>query len=196
MIASLNGTVLTKRPEGVVVDVNGVGYQLSVPLCSLTDIPEPGETVFMHTYTHVREDALQLFGFLNEQDREVFTTLIGISGIGPKLGLAILSGMPSERFVEAVQNEDVTMLATIPGLGKKTASRLILELKGKLPSLEPGEATPSQASQETIDAISALVNLGYKKQFSEKAVSTAVRDGAGSIEDIVMEALKNLSEGK
>ena len=196
MIASLNGTVLTKRPEGVIVDVNGVGYQLSVPLCSLTDIPEPGETVFMHTYTHVREDALQLFGFLNEKDREIFTTLIGISGIGPKLGLAILSGMPAERFVEAVQNEDVTMLSTIPGLGKKTASRLILELKGKLPSLDPGEGPSSHASQEESDAISALVNLGYKKQFSEKAVETAVRDGAGSIEDIIMEALKNLSKGK
>lgn len=196
MIASLKGTVLTKRPEGVIVDVNGVGYQLSVPLCSLTDIPGPGETVFMHTYTHVREDALQLFGFLNEKDREIFTTLIGISGIGPKLGLAILSGMPPERFVEAVQDEDVTMLTTIPGLGKKTASRLILELKGKLPSLDPGKASSSRTSQEESDAISALVNLGYKKQFSEKAVETAVRDGAGSIEDIIMEALKNLSEGK
>ncbi len=195
MIASLKGTVLTKRPEGVIVDVNGVGYRLSVPLCSLTDIPEPGETVFIHTYTHVREDALQLFGFLNEKDREVFTTLIGISGIGPKLGLAILSGMPAERFVEAVQNEDVTMLTTIPGLGKKTASRLILELKGKLPSLDPGEASSSRVSQEESDAISALVNLGYKKQFSEKAVETAVRNGAGSIEDIIMEALKNLGEG-
>ena len=195
MIASLNGTVLTKRPEGVIVDVNGVGYRLSIPLCSLSEIPEPGEKVFMHTYTHVREDALQLFGFLNEQDREVFTTLISISGVGPKLGLAILSGMPSERFVEAVQNEDVTMLTTIPGLGKKTASRLVLELKGKLPSLD-SEETPSMASQEESDAISALVNLGYKKQFSEKAVETAVRDGAVKIEDIIMEALKNLSEGK
>ena len=196
MIASLKGTVLTKRPEGVIVDVGGVGYHLSVPLCSLTDIPEPGETVFMHTYTHVREDALQLFGFLNEKDREVFTTLIGISGIGPKLGLTILSGMPAERFVETVQNEDITMLTTIPGLGKKTASRLVLELKGKLPSLDPGEASSSRTSQEASDAISALVNLGYKKQFSEKAVETAVLDGAGSIENIIMEALKNLSEGK
>ena len=195
LIASLNGTVLTKRPEGVIVDVNGVGYRLSIPLCILSEIPEPGETVFIHTYTHVREDALQLFGFLNEQDREVFTTLIGISGVGPKLGLAILSGMPSERFVEAVQNEDVTMLTTIPGLGKKTASRLVLELKGKLPSLDP-EQSPSLASQEESDAISALVNLGYKKQFAEKAVETAVRDGAVKIEDIIMESLKNLSEGK
>ena len=196
MIASLNGTVLTKRPEGVIVDVNGVGYQLSVPLCSLADIPEPGETVFMHTYTHVREDTLQLFGFLNEKDREIFTTLIGISGVGPKLGLAILSGMPPERFVEAIHNEDVTMLSTIPGLGKKTASRLILELKGKLPSLEPGEASSSRSSQEAIDAISALVNLGYKKQFSEKAVETAIQNGAENIEDIIMESLKNLGEGK
>ena len=182
MIASLRGTILTKRPEGVIVDVNGIGYQVSIPICSLTDIPEPGETVFMHTYTHVREDALQLFGFLNANDREVFTTLIGISGVGPKLGLAILSGMPSDRFVEAVQNEDVTMLTTIPGLGKKTASRLVLELKGKLPSLDSGETLSSRASQEAIDAISALINLGYKKQFSEQAVETAMRNGAESIE--------------
>jgi len=196
LIASLRGTVLTKRPEGVIVDVNGVGYRLSVPLCSLADIPEQGETVFMHTYTHVREDALLLFGFLNEKDREIFTSLIGISGIGPKLGLAILSGMPAERFVEAVQNEDVTMLSTIPGLGKKTASRLILELKGKLPSLDPGETSSFRAGQEAVDAISALVNLGYKKQFSEKAVETAVRNGAGRIEDIIMDALKNLGEGR
>ncbi len=196
MIASLKGTVQTKRPEGIIVDVNGVGYQLSIPICSLTDIPEPVETVFMHTYTHVREDALQLFGVLNEQDREGFMTLIGICGMNTKLGLAILSGMPAERFVESVHNEDVTMLTTIPGLGKKTASRLVLELKGKLPSLDQGESSSSQSSQEESDAISALVNLGYKKQLSETAVKTAIQNGAESIENIIMEALKTLSKGK
>ena len=194
MIASLKGTVLSKKPEGVIVDVNGVGYQLSVPLCSLSEIPEPGETVFMHTYTHVREDALQLFGFLAEEDRKVFTTLIGISGIGPKLGLAILSGMPAERFVETVENEDISMLTTIPGLGKKTASRLVLELKGKLPSIGADEAYPSESDPVASDAISALVNFGYKKPLSEKAVKAVVQNGAENIEDIIKEALRFLTD--
>ena len=119
MIASLKGIILSKRPEGVIVDVNGVGYHVSIPLCSLGDIPEKGETVFFHTYTHVREDALQLFGFLSEDEKKVFTTLLGINGIGPKLGLAILSGMPVGRFVEAVNSENVSLLSTIPGLGAK-----------------------------------------------------------------------------
>ena len=192
MIASLNGTVLTKRPEGVIVDVNGVGYQLSVPLCSLTDIPEPGETVFMHTYTHVREDALQLFGFLSNDERKVFTTLIGISGIGPKLALTILSGMPAERFIEAVHNEDLSLLTTIPGLGKKTASRLVLELKGKLPSFT--ETTDIQKHSAAEDAVSALTNLGYKKALAEKAVEAAVNNNASVIEDIIKESLNYLNK--
>ena len=122
MIASLKGIVLSKKPEGIVVEVGGIGYHVCVPLCSLGDIPEPGEAIFVYTYTHVREDVLQLFGFLSEEERKVFVTLIGVNGIGPKLGLAILSGMPVQRFTEAVYNEDMSLLATIPGLGKKTAA--------------------------------------------------------------------------
>lgn len=193
MIASLKGIVLSKKPEGVVVEVGGIGYHVSVPLCSLGDISEIGEAIFLHTYTHVREDALQLFGFLSEDEREVFVTLIGITGIGPKLALAILSGMPAQRFIEAVHNEDVSLLTTIPGLGKKTAARLILELKGKLPSLR---AYSLQEGSDVGDAVSALVNLGYKKSLSEKVVETAVKNGAATIEDIIREALKYLTEDK
>lgn len=194
MIASLKGIVQTKKPEGVIIEVSGVGYRVSVPLCSLADIPEPGENVFLHTYTHVREDALQLFGFLSEEERKVFTTVLGISGIGPKLGLAILSGMPALRFIEAVSSEDVELLSTIPGLGKKTASRLVLELKGKLPSLESDGAYGSKGHSVAEDAVSALVNLGYKKPTAEKAVDNAVRGGAAAIEDIIKEALKYLTD--
>ncbi len=192
MIASLKGIVQNKKPEGIIIDVNGVGYHVNIPLCNLGDIPELGESVFLHTYTHVREDALQLFGFLSDKDRKVFTTLIGISGIGPKLGLTVLSGMPAERFIEAVHNEDLSLLTTIPGLGKKTASRLVLELKGKLPSLTE---TPSlQKHSAADDAVSALTNLGYKKSLAEKAVEAAVNNNASAIEDIIKESLNYLNK--
>ena len=192
MIASLKGIVQNKKPEGIIIDVNGVGYHVNIPLCNLGDIPEPGESVFLHTYTHVREDALQLFGFLSDEERKVFTTLLGISGIGPKLGLTILSGMPAERFIEAVHNEDISLLTTIPGLGKKTASRLVLELKGKLPSLT--ETPAMQESSAANDAVSALTNLGYKRARAEKAVEAAVKNNASVIEDIIKESLNYLNK--
>jgi Holliday junction DNA helicase RuvA len=192
LIASLKGIVQNKKPEGIIIDVNGVGYQVNIPLCNLGDIPEPGESVFLHTYTHVREDALQLFGFISDKDRKVFTTLIGISGIGPKLGLTILSGMPAERFIEAVHNEDLSLLTTIPGLGKKTASRLVLELKGKLPSL--AEAPSLQKHSAADDAVSALTNLGYKRALAEKAVEAALNNNASVIEDIIKESLNYLNK--
>lgn len=191
MIASLKGIVSSKKPDGVIVEVGGIGYQVSVPLCSLCNIPDQGGEIFLNIYTHVREDALQLYGFLTEEERKVFVTLLGINGIGPKLGLAILSGMPVQRFMEAVMKEDVDLLTTIPGLGKKTASRLILELKEKLPKI-------SDYSEEHFlgDAVSALINLGYKRSFSEKAVEAAIKNGADSVENIIREALKYLMDGK
>ena len=191
MIASLKGIVSSKKPDGVIVEVGGIGYQVSVPLCSLCNIPDHGGEIFLNIYTHVREDALQLYGFLTEEERKVFVTLLGINGIGPKLGLAILSGMPVQRFMEAVIKEDVDLLTTIPGLGKKTASRLILELKEKLPKI-------SDYSEGHFlgDAVSALTNLGYKRSFSEKAVEAAVKNGADSVENIIREALKYLTESK
>ena len=195
MIASLNGIVLSRKPAGIVISVGGVGYKVAVPLCSLGDIPEEGKEVFIYTYTHVREDALQLFGFLSEYERGVFATLLGISGIGPKLALAILSGMPVERFVRAVNNEDITMLSSIPGLGKKTAARVVLELKGKLELFIKDGPDSYPEDRAAGDAVSALVNLGYRKALSEDAVARAVKNGFSSIEDIVREALRLLTEG-
>jgi Holliday junction DNA helicase RuvA len=196
MIASIKGIVLSKKPEGVIVDVNGIGYHVSIPLSSLENIPEKGATVFLHTYTHVREDTLQLFGFLSEEEKKIFTALLGINGIGPKLGLAVLSGMPVQRFVEAVNSDNVSLLSTIPGLGAKTSARLVLELKGKLPSLHIGETHYSRERTAAEDAVSALVNLGYKKQLAEKAVETSVKNGVTTIEVIIREALKYLTEKK
>lgn len=192
MIASLKGTVYSKKPEGVIVDVGGVGYHVNVSLSALTNIPAVGEVVSLHIYTHVREDAIQLYGFLTEEEKKVFVTLLGINGIGPRLGLAILSGMPVERFTEAVYNEDVSLLTTIPGLGKKTASRLILELKEKLPIA----AVYSKEHPLSTDAVSALVNLGYKESLAKKAVEMAVKSGVNTIEDVIKEALKYLTENK
>lgn len=194
MIASLKGIVSSKKPDGVIVEVGGIGYQVSIPLCSLCNIPDQGGEIFLNIYMHVREDALQLYGFLTEEERKVFVTLLGINGIGPKLGLAILSGMPVQRFIEAVMKEDVDLLTTIPGLGKKTASRLILELKEKLPSR--GIGTDYSEEHFLGDAVSALINLGYKRVFSEKAVDAAVKNGADSVENIIREALKYLTESK
>jgi Holliday junction DNA helicase RuvA len=194
LIASLNGIVLSRKPAGIVIGVGGVGYNVAIPLCSLGDIPEEGREVFIYTYTHVREDALQLFGFLTEYERGVFATLLGISGIGPKLALAILSGMPVERFVGAVNNEDITMLSSIPGLGKKTAARVVLELKGKLESFRKDGTDIYTEGRAAGDAVSALVNLGYRKALSEDAVARAVKNGFSTIEDIVREALRLLTE--
>lgn len=192
MIASLKGIVLSKKPDRIVVEVAGVGYSVAVPLRSLGDIPGEGSAIFMHTYTHVREDALQLFGFTSEDERRVFATLLGVTGVGPKLALAILSGMPVERFVEAIYSEDVVLLSSIPGLGKKTAARLVLELKGKLQSIRGTDSlSPTGIAG---DSISALVNLGYKRHLSEKAVESALKNGAATIEEIIKEALKSLTD--
>ncbi len=194
MIASLKGKIFSKKPDGVIVDVGGIGYLVHVPLSSLSNIPDNDGEILLYTYTHVREDTLQLYGFLSEEEKKVFVLLLGVNGIGPKLGLAVLSGMPVQRFTEAVYNEDVSLLTTIPGLGKKTASRLILELRERLPSRHIGThlKDPSAAG----DAISALINLGYKKSQSEKAVEVSIKNGAKIIEDIIKEALKYLTDGK
>ncbi len=195
MIASLKGIVSSKKPGEIIVDVGGIGYHVCVPLNCLGNVPNPGEQVFLYAYTHVREDILQLYGFLSEEEKKIFVMLIGINGIGPKLGLAILSGMQADRFIEAVHNEDLPLLTTIPGLGKKTASRLILELREKLIPLDnihPSRAIGTAAG----DAISALINLGYKKTIAEKTVDKALTSGASTVEDIIKESLKNLTNNK
>jgi Holliday junction DNA helicase RuvA len=190
MIGSLRGVVLARRPDNVIVDVNGVGYQVSLPLNVLADLPGEGKEVFLHIYTHVREDVLQLFGFTSEDEKKIFMVLLGISGIGPKMALNVLSGLTREEFLTAIDTEDVAMLCRIPGLGKKTAQRLILELREKLPS--------ATGIKDRIfeDTLSALINLGYKRNVAEEFLEKAYKQGFNDIEGLLKETLKQLTGTK
>lgn len=187
MIGSLRGIVQVRRPDNVIIDVNGVGYQVHVPLNILANLPEEGKEVFLHIYTHVREDSLQLFGFTSENEKKIFIVLLGISGIGPKMALNILSGLSYEDFLNALDTEDVAMLCRIPGLGKKTAHRLILELREKLPSVTGIKDRIFE------DTLSALVNLGYKKNIAQEFLEKAYKQGFNDIESLLKETLKQLT---
>jgi Holliday junction DNA helicase RuvA len=187
MIGSLSGVLSRKSPDAILVDVGGVGYEVSVPVNTLSDLPPEGSEVSLQIYTHVREGAIQLFGFSSAGEKRVFTSLLGISGVGPKLALNVLSGINYDDFAASVEAEDVARLSRIPGLGKKTANRIVLEMKGKLPS---GAGPADKVSD---DALSALVNLGYKRTEAMEAVEKARRKGAGSVEDVLREALKGLT---
>ena len=175
MIAFLRGRVLDKQPNRIIVDVSGVGYDVQVPLSTFYEIGEEGAEVTLRVYTHVREDALQLYGFLTDLERQVFERLIGISGIGPKLAIAVLSGMDSREVIAAIQRADVARLTGIPGIGKKTAERIVLELKDRLTQLAPPTAAGVVAGATVGDRLrgdllSALQNLGYHRPQADKAV--------------------------
>jgi holliday junction DNA helicase RuvA len=187
MIASLRGRLLSKRPDHLIIEVNGVGYSVIVPFSTLSSLPEESSEVFLFIYTHVREDILQLFGFCSEEEKRTFVTLIGVSGIGPRIALSILSTIPSEIFSGLVHSEDVDALCRVPGLGKKTAQRIILELREKLPALKEKKDILYE------DTLSALVNLGYKRNAARDALDKAYIEGAGDIESLLREALKYLT---
>lgn len=187
MIASLRGKLLRKKPDNVTIDVSGVGYMINVALNTLSLLPDEGKDIFLHIYTHVREDTLQLYGFTSEDEKKIFITLISITGIGPKMALNILSGISHDDLIRAIETEDVVYLCRIPGLGKKTAHRLILELREKLPS------TRDTIDRIFEDTLSALVNLGYKKITARKSLEKAYRKGFHDIEGLLKEALKYLT---
>ena len=177
MIAFLRGRVLDKQPTRIVVDVQGVGYEVHVPLSTYYSIGEEGCEVALRVYTHVREDALQLYGFVTDLERQLFERLIAISGIGPKLAVAVLSGVDPADLVSAVQRGDVARLTAIPGVGKKTAERIVLELRDKLAQVTvPAAAGPGAAvtlgERLRADLVSALQNLGYHRPQAEKAVDS------------------------
>jgi len=188
VIASLRGKLISKRPESLIVDVAGVGYSVQVPLTFLSSLPDENRDIFLHIHTHVREDAIQLYGFQTEDEKRIFTTLIGVSGIGPKIALNILSAIPPDNFYSAINAEDVDMLCRVPGLGKKTAHRLILEIKEKLPSIKEKKDTIYD------DTLSALVNLGYKRNIAYDALEKAYNSGYRDIESLLKEALKYLTK--
>lgn len=197
MIASITGRLKRKATDYLIIDVAGVGYQVQVPLSTYYGIPDDGEEVSLHIHTLLREDSLSLFGFLTQEEKDMFLLLMGVSGIGPKLALAILSSLPVADLSRAIQAADDSTLRAIPGIGKKTAARMVLELKDKIALTMPMIAAPSSTSavlsDDCEDVISALVNLGYKKPQAEEAVRK-VRDSRPSltIEELIREALSVL----
>jgi Holliday junction DNA helicase RuvA len=196
VIARLTGNLLESRSDRVVVDVGGVGYELAVPLGTFTALPAVGEKVALHVYTHVREDALLLFGFATSQEKYVFERLLSVSGIGPKVALTVLSGMPLPELVGAIVSQNVPRLSTIPGVGKKIAERLGLELKEKLRHFGLVTTGKSLVPKTTAaeDAVAALQNLGYKIAQAEAAVATAAREvSAENLGALLQAALKSLA---
>jgi holliday junction DNA helicase RuvA len=197
VIAHLRGRIFAKHPNRLILDVNGVGYDVAVPLSTFYGLGEPGAEIALRIHTHVREDALLLYGFATVLEQDLFERLIGISGIGPKVALAVLSGIEPAELVRAVQRGDVARLTAIPGIGKKTAERMVLELKDRLPRAPlTGEAAdgPSEPPLVRDDVLSALINLGYHRPLAEKAVDAAVKATPdGSFERTLKQALKELA---
>jgi Holliday junction DNA helicase RuvA len=200
MIGYLRGLLLSKKPNLILVDVGGVGYEVHIPLTSFYELPGEGSEVVVKVHTHVREDALILFGFITQREKDLFLRLISISGIGPKLAITILSGAKVEELAKAVADEDVPRLTLIPGIGRKTAERLVLELKGHIgPFLLPEDAEKSSSGRTTDalqdDIISALVNLGYPKAGAERALMNVVSAGEcdRTFENLLKHTLRRLA---
>ncbi len=200
MIASLTGQLAFKAPTHLILDVHGVGYEVIIPLSTYYGLPNLRESTSLSVHTHVREDAIQLFGFLTSQEKDAFVLLTGVSGIGPKLALSVLSALPVSDLVSAMQSGDVEKLTTVPGIGNKSASRLVLELKDKVGKLHPGFAVaaelPLQGQDTTVnDALSALVNLGYRPQDAKEALKQVKKSTAEHIalKDMIRESLKELA---
>ena len=198
MIAHLRGTLLTKAPGEIVVDVSGVGYQVSVSLSTFAALPGVGQSVSLDIHTHVREDALQLYGFLNRKEKRVFELMIGVAGIGPKLATNVLSGIPADEMVDALIEGNVPRLMAIPGVGRKLAERLTVELKERALLVRNGRGAAAASAEPGGSAVlgeaaSALVNLGYRVTEAERAVKTAASRGSERLEDLIREALRGLA---
>jgi Holliday junction DNA helicase RuvA len=195
VIAHISGTLAQKIPGEVVVDVNGVGYQIFIPLNVFYRMPEIGGRVSLQVYTHVREDALQLFGFQDGAEKQIFLLLTAVSGIGPRLAINILSGIPAEDLARALREGDQVRLVGIPGVGKKLAERMIVELKDKFMTL-PSQGTSSKPTESDShlmqDAVSALVNLGYRKVEAENNVRAVLAQGEDSLENVLKETLRRM----
>ena len=198
MIAWLKGAVQRKTADSVILDVAGVGYLVSIPVSTLGAVPGPGEEVSLHIHTHLREDSLSLFGFATELEKDLFQLLLGVSGIGPKLALSVLSGHSTQDLLSAIGSSDDAKLCAIPGIGKKTAARLCLELKDKVRQLSPDAQLRTGGGGHVLsgqldDAVSALVNLGYKRPVAEDAVKKIGQARPDlRLEDLIRESLSML----
>jgi Holliday junction DNA helicase RuvA len=195
MIAHLRGKLLSKHPNQAVVETAGVGYDVTISVPTFSDLPALGVEVALHIHTHVREDQIALYGFFRPSEKLLFEKLITVSGIGPKLAITILSGMAADEMVGAIRGNDIARLTRIPGIGRKTAERMVLELRDKLPEVGPAmPAAPSLNATEE-DVLSALVNLGYQRAAAEKALMAAARNGKGGTFDAMFrEALAGLTK--
>ena len=195
MIAHLRGTLLAKHPNQVIVETGGVGYEVTISIPSFSGLPGAGSEVSLHIHTHVREDLIALYGFLQPSEKLLFEKLITVSGIGPKLAITILSGMAADDMARAIRSNDIARLTRIPGIGKKTAERMVLELRDKLP--EAGSApvvAPTHSAIEE-DVLSALVNLGYQRTVAERALLLAAKDSRTTTFDVLFrETLAVLSK--
>ena len=194
MIAFLRGKLLEKHPNQVIVDTGGVGYDVTIPVSTFSALPNPGAEVALRIYTHVREDALALFGFHTAEEKTIFERLISVSGIGPSLAVKVLSGMATADLIASIRNAQIEQLVRIPGVGKKTAERIVLELKDKLEGVataaQAGAAEkPAALSTVEQDVLSALVNLGCNRAPAEAAVRTAKKDGVVDFEPLFRRAL-------
>lgn len=194
MIAHLRGQILSKSPNSIVVDCNGVGYELAISVTTFTDLGNEGAEAKLHVHTHVREDALALFGFSELAEKRLFEKLLTISGIGPKLAITVLSGISAERLVGAIRAGDHATLTKIPGIGKKTAERVVLELKDKLDDMTgiaPQQHAAPSLGVAADDVLSAMVNLGYPRPAAQKAVEAAAKDSsvAGDFERLFRAAM-------
>jgi Holliday junction DNA helicase RuvA len=195
MIAHLRGRLLAKHPNQAVIETAGVGYDVTITIPTFSDLPSLGSEVALHIHTHVREDQIALYGFLRPAEKQLFEKLITVSGIGPKLAITILSGMPADEMVGAIRNNDIARLTRIPGIGKKTAERMVLELRDKLPPAGAEiPAAPTMTAMEE-DVLSALTNLGYQRPVAERALAQAAKNGKEeSFEALFRNTLASLSK--
>jgi len=203
MIGFLSGKLLEKQANTVIVDVGGVGYEVTIPLSTFYELGEEGSEVSLRIYTHVREDAINLFGFKTSRERDLYLKLISVQGIGAKSGIAFLSGMSADELILAIRTEDLAKITSIPGVGKKTAERLVIELRDKIGELSEGTAARAVAASAGSppadavfdDALSALVNLGYQRNMAEKALKQAVQEGTEvTVQKLLRKSLQLLAK--
>lgn len=200
MIAHLRGKLLAKHPNQIVVETGGVGYEVNISVPTFSELPANGSEVALHIHTHVREEVIALYGFLRPAEKQLFEKLMTVSGIGAKLAITILSGMAADEMAGAIRGNDLARLTRIPGIGKKTAERMVLELRDKLPAAGTSAPTVPALNATEEDVLSALVNLGYQRVAAEKTLARAVKDSrgkgddAGSFDTLFREALAGLSK--
>jgi holliday junction DNA helicase RuvA len=205
MIAHLSGTLLSKQATSVILDVCGVGYEVTIPLSTFYDLADTGSPVQLRVYTHVREDTLQLYGFKTIRERELFLKIISVSGIGPKLGITLLSGMSADELIASIRTNDLARLTLIPGIGRKTAERLVVELREKVAALSSAQlegelsakaAVSGEVTHDSVrsDSLSALLNLGYQRSSAEKAIDSVLAEGGDvTVESVLRGVLRKLA---